>query len=263
MSRDMAFLLLPKPDFLLQKQGKWDEVPWVFLLWEQDEIAVPRSFPLLPSASQRRINMMAQWHCIPATHLGSICPWLWVRVFWAPQMEAYSNTMLLKSQEGKQPSTKACFARWWCAACSGSDPAHMFLSQQLQLEGMPWQNQAAQQLWAVKHLSTSTPRALPFATQSPKPEKGQSHFPLTSQAAAIGWIYFSAIYFESPAPGDIDVGCFFNIYYVWGSGAGDAKEVGDIPTIKSSLKQVREQTSLHIFAMVKWCCISTLLCPLQ
>ena len=97
--------------------------------------------------------------------------------------------------------------------------------------------QIVQQPRAVRHLSTSVPTALPFATLCPKLEKKQCRFPLTSQAAAIGRIYFSAIYFESPAPRDVNIGRFFDIDYVWGSGARDAKEVGDISAIEASLKQ--------------------------
>lgn len=89
---------------------------------------------------------------------------------------------------------------------------------------------------AVRHLSTSFPTAFPFHC-TPRLGKKQCPFPLTSQAAAIGRIYFSAIYFESPAPRDVNIGRFFDIDYVWGSGARDAEEVGDISTIEASLKQ--------------------------
>lgn len=90
------------------------------------------------------------------------------------------------------------------------------------------------------------PNSFTFCYTAPQNlKKKQCHFPLTSQAAAIGWIYFSAIYFESPAPGDINVGRFFNIDYVWGSGARNAKKVGDISTIEASLKQ-RKSKFHHI-----------------
>lgn len=85
-------------------------------------------------------------------------------------------------------------------------------------------------------------------------------FPLTSQAAAIGRIYFSAIYFESPAPGDVHIGGFFDIDYIWGSGARDAKEVGDISTIETSLKQ--RKSKFHRTSLL-WESISALLCPPQ
>lgn len=83
---------------------------------------------------------------------------------------------------------------------------------------------------------------LPFCT--PKPVERHFHFSLTSQAAAVGRIYFSAIYFESPAPRHINVGRFLYIDYVWGSGAWDAEEVGDVSTIEASLTQ-REKKIHH------------------
>lgn len=67
------------------------------------------------------------------------------------------------------------------------------------------------------------------------------HSSLTSQAAAVGWIYFSAIYFESPAPRDVHVGCLLYIDYVWGSGAWDAEEVADISTIEASLTWIESR----------------------
>lgn len=80
---------------------------------------------------------------------------------------------------------------------------------------------------------------------TPKFGGKQCHFSLTSQAAAIGWVYFSAIYFESPAPRDVHVGCFLNINNVWGSGAWHAEKVGEISTIEASLKQ-RESKFHHL-----------------
>lgn len=76
---------------------------------------------------------------------------------------------------------------------------------------------------------------LPFCT--PKLVKRHCYFSLTSQAAAVGRVYFSAIYFESPAPRHINVGRFLYIDYVWGSGAWDAEEVGDVSTVEASLTQ--------------------------
>lgn len=73
----------------------------------------------------------------------------------------------------------------------------------------------------------------------------QWHFSLTSEAAAVGRVYFSAIYFESPAPRDIYVGCFLNINNVWGSGAWDAEKVGEVSTIEASLNQ-RERKSITL-----------------
>lgn len=67
------------------------------------------------------------------------------------------------------------------------------------------------------------------------------HSSLTSQAAAIGWIYFSAIYFESPAPWDVHVGCLLYIDYVWGSGAWDAEEVADISAVEASLTWIESR----------------------
>ena len=100
-----------------------------------------------------------------------------------------------------------------------------------------------QQPRAAGHLSAGFPTALPFAALRPKTRKKTTNAvsPLTSPAAAISRIYFSAIYFESPTPRDVNVGRFFDIDYVWGSGARDAKEVGDISAVEASLKQ-REGT---------------------
>lgn len=96
---------------------------------------------------------------------------------------------------------------------------------------------------------------------TPKSGHKQCHFCLTSQAAAVGRVYFSAIYFESPAPRDVYVGCFLNIDNVWGSGAWDAEKVGEISTIEASLNQrEREQIPSPISAMGKRCCVSSLLC---
>lgn len=95
--------------------------------------------------------------------------------------------------------------------------------------------------------------------RTPQLEEAAVLSPLTSQAAAIGWVYFPAIYFESPAPGDVDIGCFFNVDYVWGSGAWHAKEVGEISTIEASLKQ-RESKNHHMSLLQE--SISTLLCSL-
>lgn len=79
---------------------------------------------------------------------------------------------------------------------------------------------------------------------TPKSGDKQCHFCLTSQAAAVGRVYFSAIYFESPAPRDVYVGCFLNIDNVWGSGAWDAEKVGEISTIEASLNQRERANSI-------------------
>lgn len=79
---------------------------------------------------------------------------------------------------------------------------------------------------------------------TPKSGDKQGHFCLTSQAAAVGRVYFSAIYFESPAPRDVYVGCFLNIDNVWGSGAWDAEKVGEISTIEASLNQRERANSI-------------------
>lgn len=120
----------------------------------------------------------------------------------------------------------------------GPNPARVVLSPLLQLKAAPWQKHK----WrgSPEQSGTSPPASQqhsPLLPCAPTLGKEQCRFPLTSQAAAIGRIYFSAIYFESPAPRDVNVGRFFNIDYVRGSGAWDAKEVGDISAIEASLKQ--------------------------
>lgn len=79
---------------------------------------------------------------------------------------------------------------------------------------------------------------------TPKSGHKQCNFSLTSQAAAVGRVYFSAIYFESPTPRDVYIGCFLNIDNVWSSGAWDAEKVGEISTIEASLNQ-RESIFHH------------------
>lgn len=119
----------------------------------------------------------------------------------------------------------------------GTQTAPVSVSPQLQLEGkgMPCQNHKLHGRSEQPDTSLSIPTRLHLRLRC-TPRLGKS-FPLTSQAAAVGRIYFSAIYSESPAPGDVNVGCFFDIDYVRGSGAWDAKKVGDISAIEASLKQ--------------------------
>lgn len=66
----------------------------------------------------------------------------------------------------------------------------------------------------------------------------------TSQAAAIGWVNFSPIYFEDPASRDIYIGCIFNIDYLWGSGPRNAKIIGAVSTVESCLEH--RKSKIHL-----------------
>lgn len=65
---------------------------------------------------------------------------------------------------------------------------------------------------------------------------------LTSKTASVGWVNFPPINFEYPTTWHIDIGGLFDVDNVWGSGTRNAKIVGTVSTIETSLEDQKGES---------------------